>query len=163
MSIQVREIMATGVHTISPDLPLAEFEERTIECGVAGFPVVAADKLVGIVSRSDVVRTLAVERTYEGQFEDAFGSNAAEPESAAKLVAEAGARIGARLSKLSVKDAMRSPVETVEPDHSIEEAAKRMRDRRVHRLPVVEDGRVVGIVSALDIAKLVAEGRLGAR
>ncbi len=161
MAIYVRDAMEKDVHTIPPDLPLAEFEERSIECGVSGFPVVEKDRLVGIVSRSDVIRTLAVERTYEGQLSDSYDDPSNDgPAEAAQHVADTEARVGARISRLCVKDAMCSDVATAEPGQPIEEAAGRMVERRVHRLPVVEGDRLAGIITALDVARLVAEGRL---
>ncbi|MDP6979694.1 MAG: CBS domain-containing protein [Myxococcota bacterium] len=163
MTIYVRDAMATDVHTIAPDLPLAEFEERSIACGVSGFPVVDGGRLVGIVSRSDVIRTLAVERTYEGQLSDEYDDAANDTlDEAAQHMADTEARVGARIARLCVKDAMHTDVATAEPGQPIEQAAKNMLERRVHRLPVVEGDQLAGIVTALDLARLVAEGRLAA-
>ena len=63
--------------------------------------------------------------------------------------------VGPRLdpADVSVKEAMSSPLVTVDSYASVEEAAKIMADRRIKRLPVMEGGRVVGIVSTSDIIR----------
>jgi CBS domain-containing protein len=52
---------------------------------------------------------------------------------------------------------MSSPVLTVRPDQTVEDCMKLMTERRVRHLPVVDDGRVVGIVSIGDLVKAVIE------
>ncbi len=66
------------------------------------------------------------------------------------------------LSKLTVKRVMSSPVITVGPNTPLEEAARIMADNKIGGLPVVEGGRVAGIITETDIFKLLLE-LLGAR
>jgi CBS domain-containing protein len=54
----VRDEMATGVHTVTPRAPLTRVLEKLVNERVKSFPVVDGDKLVGIVSREDVLRGL---------------------------------------------------------------------------------------------------------
>ncbi len=56
-------------------------------------------------------------------------------------------------SKVSITSVMSSPVITAESDLPIEAAVQRMFNNRIRRLPVVEDGKLVGIVTISDIAK----------
>ncbi len=63
----------------------------------------------------------------------------------------AGSESGAMESL--VKDAMTSKVETANPNDSIENALARMTDRRIRHLPVVDNGKLVGIVSIGDLVK----------
>ncbi len=56
-------------------------------------------------------------------------------------------------SKVSILSVMSSPVITAESDLPIEAAVQRMFNNKIRRLPVVEDGRLVGIVTISDIAK----------
>jgi CBS domain-containing protein len=60
-----------------------------------------------------------------------------------------------RVAKLKVKDAMHREVITCRPETPVTEAADTMVRQRIHRLIVVEGERPVGIVSSLDIVKLV--------
>ncbi|NOZ59689.1 MAG: CBS domain-containing protein [Euryarchaeota archaeon] len=55
----------------------------------------------------------------------------------------------------TVREVMSSPLVTVSPDASIEEAAQIMIDRRIKKLPVLRDGRLIGIVTATDIVREV--------
>lgn len=58
-------------------------------------------------------------------------------------------------SSLTVRDVMSSPVIAIHPHEDVEEAARRMSARRIRRLPVVEDGRLVGIVTENDILRIM--------
>ncbi len=66
------------------------------------------------------------------------------------------------LSKLTIKQVMSRPVITVTPDTPLEEAARIMADNKIGGLPVVEDGKLVGIITETDIFKILLE-LLGAR
>jgi CBS domain-containing protein len=70
-----------------------------------------------------------------------------------------GARVGARFEGMTVEDVMSRHVHTADPDQSVDEVARMMVDHGVHRLPVVEEGNLVGIVTTLDLVRMIAEGR----
>jgi CBS domain-containing protein len=61
------------------------------------------------------------------------------------------------MERLRVRDVMISDVLTVPPDLPVTEAAKLLVERRIHRLPVVDGEKLVGIVSSLDFTRVVAE------
>ncbi|MFN4336628.1 MAG: cyclic nucleotide-binding/CBS domain-containing protein [Candidatus Nitrosocaldus sp.] len=56
-------------------------------------------------------------------------------------------------SKVRIHDVMSTPIITAEPDLPIEAAVQRMFNNKIRRLPVVENGKLVGIVTISDIAK----------
>jgi CBS domain-containing protein len=58
---------------------------------------------------------------------------------------------------LPIKDAMTTDVVTIEPNTRLREAAKLMATKWIRHLPVVESGRVVGIVSQRDLVGVLAE------
>lgn len=62
-----------------------------------------------------------------------------------------------RPSEVKVKDLMSSPLIAVGPDDDMLEAVRKMKKSNIHRLPVVKNGRVVGIVSMTDIARTSPE------
>jgi acetoin utilization protein AcuB len=66
------------------------------------------------------------------------------------------------LSNLKVTELMTADVTTVSPDAPLEEAARIMADHKIGGLPVIEDGRLVGIITETDIFKVFLE-MLGAR
>lgn len=68
------------------------------------------------------------------------------------------ARFGKNASLRPVRDAMHSPVVTIEPEASLEDAADRMSTGRIGALPVVERGRLIGIVTATDVLVQHAKG-----
>jgi CBS domain-containing protein len=61
---------------------------------------------------------------------------------------------GMRLAEMRASDAMTRGVVTAAPDDSVGAVERRMQDRQVRRIPIVQDGQLVGIISMGDIAKL---------
>jgi len=159
VTVVAREVMTQEVRTVGPEMQLADLERTFLEDRVSGFPVVDKGRLVGLISRSDVVRKLCVERTLAENLSDFYsdaGSFAGDPPESIEGIA---GRVGARLETLRVRDFMVRELLVVEPDTPVVEIAKQLLERHIHRLPVVEGGQLVGIVSALDLVRLVAEGR----
>ena len=155
------DAMQPEVETVGPGVGLIELERRFMTLGRTGFPVVAEGRLVGVVSRSDVIRVLAIERSHEEQRPDfyrAFENPSAGGDADAKAIA---ARGGRRAAGLTPRDAMSRNVVSVRRDQPLDEVARLMLDAHIHRLPVVDDaGKLVGLVTTLDIVRLLAEGRL---
>jgi len=60
-------------------------------------------------------------------------------------------------TKVKVKDIMSTPLIVVEPKTTVEEAAKAMVIYRIRRLPVVQQGKLVGLVSASDLVKYLTK------
>ncbi len=103
---------------------------------ISAFPVVDdRGKVIGVVSESDLLVKEAVQA--EGSSLIAALRHIREDEKAAGITAA---------------DLMTAPAITIGPDAAVEEAARLMYDRRVKRLPVVNQiGRLVGIVSRTDV------------
>ena len=64
---------------------------------------------------------------------------------------------GGSMTRTKIKNIMSSPLIVVEPDASVEEAAKVMAKHKVRRLPVVGSGGLAGLITVTDIAKYLAE------
>jgi CBS domain-containing protein len=143
MGIVARDVMKTGIVSVTPTTPVADLEDTLIGRHISGAPVLEDGRLVGIVSRSDIVRYFAIQRSMH----ELLGHKKAS-ESARNHEAD---------PHLTVRDIMADAVVAVTPETAIEEVARRMVDRRVHRVLVTEDGKVVGLISALDLARLIAE------
>lgn len=62
-----------------------------------------------------------------------------------------------RSGKLKVKDIMSFPIVVVSPNDTILDAVRKMKKNNIHRLPVVESGKIVGVVSLTDIARTSPE------
>ncbi len=63
-------------------------------------------------------------------------------------------------SSAAVADVMNTGVYVVQPDFELQLAAQVMRNQRIHRLLVVEDGKVTGVLTTFDLLKAVEDGRL---
>lgn len=154
------DIMSGGIRTVPPQMTLPELEEAFVRDQVTGFPVVHAGKLVGVVSRSDIVRQLCTERqvaeTVSDFHYDERGFHEVEMESLQQIAD----RIGERIESSSVADVMNKRPYTVPPDMPIREVAHQFIRHHVHRLPVTDQGALVGIVTTIDLARLIADGRL---
>ncbi len=146
MSLIARDVMKTEIVSVTPETALPALEDTLIGRHIGGVPVIEAGKLVGIVSRSDIVRYFTIQRSMA----DLLG----------RPRASASARNHQADRHLTVRDIMAEAVVTVSPDAPIEDVARLMVDRHVHRVLVTNDGDVVGLISALDLARLIAEKTL---
>lgn len=135
--MRVRELMTRDVLTVAPETPLKTVAAVLAEHRISGLPVVREGALVGIVSQSDIVEV----------------EERAEEES----LRRGRRRRRAPLPRSRVAaDVMRSPVVTVEPQTSVVGAAWAMTTRDVSRLPVVDRGDLVGIVTRSDLIRAFA-------
>jgi CBS domain-containing protein len=148
--------MQTQVVTVSPSLSLAEFELLLERAEVSGMPVVDDAELCGVVSRTDLVRTLAdAEGSAEATlaYYQEVGDAAPSPASAGYMASEQDA------TKV-VRDIMTAEILAVSGDRTVREVAQMMVTRGVHRLLVTEGGRLLGLVTTLDLVRAIAEGRI---
>lgn len=140
----VRDIMTTPVVTVRPETPLKEVARLLVERRISGVPVVDADgRVLGVVSEADFLAREAGEARSPRHLLWWF-------------VAPREAAQSARLRSTTAGGAMTSPAITIGPDRSLSEAAALMARSKVNRLPVVEAGRLVGIVSRADIVRAFA-------
>lgn len=161
----VRDVMrTTPLVTIPEDATLAELERVLIEHHVSGLPVTRGQKVVGVVSRTDVLRQISLGRTlaeistdYYHDLVGIVGTGHGMREDAEL----AGQIVIDRLENTRVRDVMAERVIAVAPGDSIVDAASEMVERGIHRVLVLEEGRLVGIVSSLDFAALFVDGRAG--
>lgn len=160
MSQTAADVMTRDFFAVAPDTPLVEVEWALSRRRISGAPVVNDGKLVGVISRADIVRhvgfghvlsEMAVD--YYRQLEGLFDGARAEPE--IERVADEG--LGRQLKSLRARDAMSEDPVTVSPDTTVEAVAREMLDRRVHRVIVVEGQRPVGLIASLDLLTLLAD------
>jgi CBS domain-containing protein len=144
LSMRVSDVMITEVVTISPTTPLAEVVELLIQQGVKAAPVVEAGRIVGIVSGGDLLQRAGMELRLSLQ--------RALPAEALREQLQQLAAQG-----LTAADIMTAPAITVRETAKVGEAARLMADKHLKRLPVVDaQGRLVGLVSRLDVLETVA-------
>lgn len=119
---------------IDPEVSILDALHIMKENKVRRLPVVAHGKLVGIVTEKDLRESPSLKATSLSIYE-----------------------LNYLLAKTPVKEIMTKNPITVTPDTTIEEAAVIMRDNEISGLPVVEDGKVVGIVTETDIFDMLVK------
>jgi CBS domain-containing protein len=144
--MNARDVMTTPVVTVSPETPVAEIARRLLQRRISAVPVIDAEgRPVGIVSEGDLMRRPEAAGVRHSSWWLAL---IAEPETQAReYVKTHGGH---------ARDVMTSAVTTVTEDASIEAIATLLEKHRIKRVPVVRDGKVVGIVSRANLLQGVA-------
>lgn len=139
--MKVRDVMTTPAVTVGPDTPFKELVEHLVRSEVSGLPVVdSSGSLVGIVTEADVIP------------KEAYASRRHRALSLlGDLLSGRDHRWVAKAAGSSAADVMTTDVVTCGPDEDIQVAARQMAEHGVKRLPVVERGILVGVVSRHDI------------
>ncbi|MBX4898502.1 CBS domain-containing protein [Rhizobium bangladeshense] len=146
--LQIRSIMTPNPTTIGPNVKIWEAANAMVDRHISGLPVVdQSGDLLGIISESDFLRRGEIHtQAPHSLWRDFFASRGGLAEEYAKSFGN------------DVGEVMSSPAVTVQPDASIETAAKLMAEKNVKRLPVVEGNHLIGIVTRFDVmAALVRE------
>ncbi|HNX28193.1 MAG TPA: CBS and ACT domain-containing protein [Syntrophomonadaceae bacterium] len=128
--MKVKDRMTTSVKTVQLDTSVTEAFRMMKDNNIRRLPVLEKDRLVGITTLTDL--------------------NQAAPSSATTLSIH---ELNYLLAKTKIKDILpkKQKVITVTPDTYIETAAKIMRQNKISSLPVIENGKLVGIVTETDI------------
>lgn len=145
-----RDVMTSTPITVAPDTPVTEVATLLLERRISAVPVVDADgRMVGIVSEGDLLRRAdaQTERRRSSWLELLLDRNV----TAADFVKTHGNL---------ARDVMTQDVVAVAPDTDLSEIASLLERRRIKRVPVVDGGRLVGIVSRANLLQgLVAQPR----
>jgi CBS domain-containing protein len=146
---RVGDIMTIAVIKVQPETPVSEIARLMSQHGVSGLPVVDTDnRVVGIVTELDMMARNT--RFKLPNFIFIFD---------AMIPLETGHHYRERLEHVlgtTAQEIMSEPPVTVTPDATIEELAELMVDRRINPIPVVQNDRLVGIISRSDIIRLMA-------
>jgi CBS domain-containing protein len=138
--VPVRDWMTRKPVVVRPDAPIAEAVDLLREHRIRHLPVVdVAGRLVGIVTDRDL-RQVAFD----------------------PLIREAPDTAATALAALTVRELMTWGVLSVRQDSDLRAAARLMRERKIGALPVVDDGRVVGILTEIDVLAAI-DTLLGSR
>jgi CBS domain-containing protein len=139
--MKIRSVMASAVVTVTPETSLKDAAAKLVRFGISGMPVVDGERhVLGVLSEADIL---------------AKEAGAAPREGMLTWLLDGGISRG-RLEAKTVEEAMTAPALTIGPERTVREAATRMLDEGVNRLPVVENGMLVGIVSRADLVRAFA-------
>jgi len=131
----IKDVMTTQLITIESTGSLESARQIFDKNQIRHILVVDGDKLVGILSNHDLLRI---------SFGNTYGDDQANVDDAI-------------VNMLTVKDVMRHKPIFISSDSSIEDAIFILLNRRFHSLPVVDNDKVVGIVTTTDFLKLLVE------
>jgi CBS domain-containing protein len=144
--MKARDVMVSHVITVGPELDLKAVANTLVANGISAVPVVAIDgSVVGIVSEGDLMRrAVSGAERKRSRWLETFSS-------AEQLMAEFVKAHGRK-----AKDVMTRQVISVSPDTSLQEIADLFEKHGVKRVPVIENGRLVGIVSRANLVQALA-------
>lgn len=128
---KVAHVMTSDVQTISINDSLSNANSFFRKNKMRHLPVVANNELVGILSQTDLLRI---------SFGNTFGDS---QEGADEAI----------FDMLSINQVMKHSPVTVHPDQTLKEAAEILAEREFHALPVVDNGKLVGIITTTDLIK----------
>jgi CBS domain-containing protein len=139
----IRDAMTQSVISVRPETPLKEVARLLVDNRISGVPVVdAAGAVLGVVSEADfLTKQLGSEAVTHARFARILGESRA---TRAQLV---------KLGAVTAGEAMTAPAVIVAPGRPISEAAAIMHARDVNRLPVVDDGQLVGMITRADLVR----------
>jgi CBS domain-containing protein len=131
----VEDIMTTDLHITSPDAPIGMVTKEMVSHHFRRFPIVSEEVLFGIVTASDIMKYLgageAFEKMITGDVSDVM--------------------------TLPVRTLIDGTLHTTSPEKNINETAREMLEKDVGALPVIEDSRLIGLVTEFDLVKALAE------
>lgn len=130
---KVADVMSKDVVTAKPEITVSETEKTMIKHGFRRLPIVSNHKIVGIVTVMDILRF--------------FGSGQVFKHLQSGTISQV---LQTPILETATKD-----VAIIEPDADVSQAARIMQERNIGSMPVVEDEKLVGILTERDFLKLI--------
>lgn len=141
----VRDVMTSPVRSVAADTPLKEVARLLVEHRISGLPVVnASGEVMGVVSEADFLAKESGPVEHHSRFGWLTGAGRAEAHERQVIAASTAGQ------------AMTAPADTIDAGQPLSEAARRMAQAGRNRLPVTEDGRLVGILTRADVVRTFA-------
>ena len=154
MATPARDLMQTRVVTVSHDAPLHSVQRVFVEEGIHGAPVVDQEgHVLGVITSMDVLRAAADERDSASPAAPTYFRYDLDLHSFDWERAPGDLR--ERIAGTTAGDVMTTELVTVGPDAPVAVVARTLRQNGVHRVLVVDDGELLGIVSAMDLVGLL--------
>ncbi|MGE5270201.1 MAG: CBS domain-containing protein [Thiohalocapsa sp.] len=148
--MQARDLMTRDIVAVSPETPIRDVAQLLLQRQVSAAPVVdAAGRVIGMVSEGDLIGRGEAERRVRRDWWLALLADSAPPAD----------DFLARLHhpQRTARDVMSTPVISIGETTEAAEIAALLAQYRIKRVPVVSDGRIVGIVSRADLLRVLAQ------
>lgn len=153
--MKVKDVMNSNVVFCRPDNTVREAAKILKDNNISGAPVLDGDELVGIISEADLLKLLIVPEQGELWLPSPF--EVIEVPIRELLGWEETKKMLSDVGLTKVEDIMTPEVYTISSEASVEEASEHMIRHKINRLPVIEDSRVVGIITRGDIIEGLAK------
>jgi CBS domain-containing protein len=141
--MKARDVMSSPVVTVDPDAPFKELVRLLVEHDVSGLPVIDSfGRLVGVVTEADLVS------------KEAYGGRRRHLLGVLSELLSGDSRWTHKAEGLTAGHLMTRQPFVAEADEEVGQIARRMLERGVKRLPVMEAGRLVGIITRQDLLRL---------
>jgi len=149
------DVMERNVICVGTDTPLLDVHRLFVEEEIHGAPVVDGDgSVVGVITSTDLLRAVEEEhdtmRVQSDYFRDLLPYSSPDWSASSEDFQD-------RLSELRAEDVMARHVLTVPAQASVSDVARVLRENGIHRVFVSEEGRMLGVVSAFDLLRLVED------
>lgn len=142
--MRAADIMTERVLRVRPETSVLDIATTLSERGISALPVVdAEDRLVGIVTEGDLMR--------RPEIGTGVSQRTGETDSLLERLSRAVAYV--KMHGTTAADVMTRNVITVTPDTPLSKIAELMASRNIKRVPVVDEGDLIGIVSRLDLVR----------
>jgi CBS domain-containing protein len=143
--MRAMDVMTPDVITVDPDMTVQALAKLLSERGISGAPVVdSSGRMAGIVSEGDLLHRAELGTDQRREARNSWWLD---------HFAEGAARDYVKSHGRTVKDIMTSDVAAVSEETELAEIAMLLESRRIKRVPVVRDGKVVGIVSRSNLVR----------
>ncbi len=144
--MRARDVMTREIVSVRPDASILECAKLMVGHRISGLPVVdEAGTLVGIVTEHDLLR------------HEKLGTAWARPEWLEFLISPERLSLDyAQSQSRTVAEVMTTGPLTIAQDAPVENAVRLMHDRRIKRLPVMDSGKLVGIIARADLLRAFA-------
>ena len=147
--LKAKDIMTRGVITVEEQTTLEEFARLLVEHQISGTPVIDGDgNLKGIATENDLInRNTKLHIPTILRLFDAF-------------IPLGNSRLEEEIKKMAashVRDIMTRKVITINQETTLEDIATMMMEKKIHLLPVVQEGKLVGIVGKRDLIKGISK------
>jgi CBS domain-containing protein len=149
----VKDFMNRNVIYLSPDDTIFEAAKILSQCNIAGAPIVDKDKVVGVISISDIIKFVDIKLGVLPKIDTPGLSSLLLALVQMQKMHHDFQKELQKITSSKIRQVMSKAVITVSPSTTLVEAAEIMEKHDINRLPVVSEGKLVGIVARADLIK----------
>lgn len=154
-SSHARDVMTRDMIVVGPDTALLDIHRLFVEEEIHGAPVVdEEDQVLGVISTLDLLRATQEEADASGESRSTYFSDGVS--AAGVDWTELSEDPDERVKNLTASDIMTKEIVRVSPEATLREVARTMMTQHVHRVLVVAQGNLVGVITTFDLLRVLA-------